>query len=127
MTFDEWFRSKGYDECHRELMQVGWEAARRLYEATTVPTQSPVHTITLGDIMRTERRRAAELNMPPQVGDVWVVKVRGGRIESPVVIVRTDHVTVTINDPPRYLSNRGSRDHRIENLEFLQLLTRGLK
>jgi hypothetical protein len=118
MTFDEWFAAKGYDECHRNLMRLGWTGAVQY-------SDPEVKTVVVNNV-----DVAALLQLVPRRFDTWVVRVRGGKIESKVQITCIADEDVFITDVPevnRRSENRParSRPHKVANLEFLRLISRG--
>jgi len=102
MTFDEWFATTRYAECHKELIRLGWAGAVKTL--TAKPKSVPPE---------------------PQVGDHWVIRVKGGRLTSRIEVVHIDEHEIWIKDawrPHKYSANQ--RKRRLEDLEFMTLLHR---
>lgn len=96
MTFDEWYETAEVNNSTKENMRLAWNAALASQNTDT-----------------------------PRAGDVWRVKVKGGQIESQVVINSADSMYVWISDV--YQRDRViklQRQHRLEDLEFISLIKR---
>lgn len=127
MTFDEWFA--GLPEINKlpelkQALQQGWEGALEF-----AGTPSPVvQSLTLGQLVRLDMEARAAASMPPAVNDIWQVRVKGGRIESLVMITCVSATEVEVCDPEAFAKvHHNTRTHKIENLDWMKLVCRGLK
>lgn len=135
MTFDEWYDQALISTDPKENMRMAWKAAQKVI---AIPEG---HRIVLTDaatkLLSDELPPPAvvEPRMYPKCGDIWSVRVRGGQIISQVYIDSADRTYVWVSDPGadmiRLAHKHGlpvnQRKHRIEDLEFLQLVVRDLK
>lgn len=119
MKFEEWFAGLVVPPPaeHYKAMAQAWEGA------LTFGLKPKAGDVTLNEAVKLLQGHG----FPPAVSDHWLVKVRGGHHVSEVVIDSVDATYVWVSDPPKTRFVRGQRRHKIEDLEFIQLLCRGLK
>ncbi len=119
MTYDEWFAGSGYDECHKEIMKRGWFGAIGYanMDAKDLPKPEDV-VVNVKEL----------LQLTPRQGDVWLVRVKGGRTQSQVYIVSINQEFVWVTDPvpnqALHIQTSQHRQHRLEYIEFLKPIHR---